>query len=55
MPLPTRGSEIIFQPLEHLQAIHYRRLPVSALGISDEHFNLQMHDPKEAVQVRLAM
>ncbi|KAL3517750.1 hypothetical protein ACH5RR_020339 [Cinchona calisaya] len=53
--LPPRGSEIVFQPIEHLQAIQYSRLPVSALGISDGDLDLQMQDPKEAVQVNLKL
>ncbi|XVF32307.1 hypothetical protein REPUB_Repub17cG0070800 [Reevesia pubescens] len=35
LSLPPRGSEIVFQPLEHLQAIEYVRPPVSALGMDD--------------------
>ncbi|KAB1213817.1 DENN domain-containing protein 4C [Morella rubra] len=33
LPLPELGSELVFQPLEHLQAIEYRRPPVAALGL----------------------
>ncbi|GMI66408.1 hypothetical protein like AT2G20320 [Hibiscus trionum] len=33
LSLPPRGSEILFQPLEHLQAIEYVRPPVSALEL----------------------
>lgn len=36
MAIPSRGSEVVFQPLEHLQSIAYTRPPVSALGLSEE-------------------
>ncbi|KAG2719371.1 hypothetical protein I3760_03G263500 [Carya illinoinensis] len=35
LPLPAQGSELVFQPLEHLQAIEYRRPPVAALGLHE--------------------
>ncbi|KAJ9169683.1 hypothetical protein P3X46_017845 [Hevea brasiliensis] len=37
MPLPQQGSEIVFQPLEHLQAIEYKRPSVSDLGFSENY------------------
>ncbi|PON54584.1 DENN domain containing protein [Trema orientale] len=37
LPLPARGSELVFQPLEHLQSIEYRRPPVSALGFYEKY------------------
>ncbi|XP_022758550.1 uncharacterized protein LOC111305354 isoform X1 [Durio zibethinus] len=37
LSLPPRGSEIVFQPLEHLQAIEYVRPPVSALGMDESY------------------
>lgn len=39
MSLPHRGSEIIFHPLEHLQAIVYRRPSVSDLGFSENYLD----------------
>ncbi|CAI9107530.1 OLC1v1006903C1 [Oldenlandia corymbosa var. corymbosa] len=51
--LPPRGSEIIFQPLEHLQAIHYTRLPLSALQSSGEQSDPEIQDPNKASQVIL--
>ncbi|GMJ09037.1 hypothetical protein like AT2G20320 [Hibiscus trionum] len=45
LSLPPRGSEIIFQPLEHLQAIEYERPPVSALEL-DESF-ISLSEPSE--------
>nr|VDD29101.1 unnamed protein product [Brassica oleracea] len=36
LAIPSRGSEVVFQPLEHLQSIEYTRPPVSALGLSEE-------------------
>ncbi|KAL0418603.1 UNVERIFIED_CONTAM: hypothetical protein Sradi_1273800 [Sesamum radiatum] len=50
MHLPERGSEIIFRPLEHLQAIVYRRPPVSSLGLCDKYLDLEIKDSKEASQ-----
>ncbi|CAJ1898546.1 unnamed protein product [Sphenostylis stenocarpa] len=35
-PIPPRGSEFVFHPLEHLQAIQYIRHSVAALGIGDD-------------------
>ncbi|KAK3013808.1 hypothetical protein RJ639_009734 [Escallonia herrerae] len=51
MPLPTRGSEIVFQPLEHLQAIEYTRLPVSALELNEKHIIARMWDCTDAAEV----
>uniref|UniRef100_A0A2N9EK12 UDENN domain-containing protein n=1 Tax=Fagus sylvatica TaxID=28930 RepID=A0A2N9EK12_FAGSY len=46
LPLPPRGSELVFQPLEHLQAIEYRRPPVSSLGFHENNL-----DSLEAAEV----
>ncbi|XP_027353327.1 uncharacterized protein LOC113863806 [Abrus precatorius] len=35
-PIPPRGSEFVFRPLEHLQAIQYIRHSVAALGFSED-------------------
>ncbi|KAK2986348.1 hypothetical protein RJ640_026612 [Escallonia rubra] len=51
MPLPTRGSEIVFQPLEHLEAIEYTRLPVSSLGLNEKHSTARMWDCTDAPEV----
>ncbi|XP_059300813.1 uncharacterized protein LOC132053034 isoform X1 [Lycium ferocissimum] len=51
LPLPPRGSKIIFQPLEHLQAIEYERISVSELGISEKHMGTRMNDPDDAAKV----
>lgn len=53
-PIPGRGSKIVFQPLEELQSFEYRRLSVSALGISEK-LGLRTEDPKEAKKVRLSV
>lgn len=39
LSLPTRGSELVFQPLEHLQPIEYWRPPVAALGLHENTFD----------------
>ncbi|TQD87462.1 hypothetical protein C1H46_026974 [Malus baccata] len=51
LPLPQRGSELSFQPLEHLQATEYRRPSVAALGF-DENSVDSFEDP--GVNVLLA-
>ncbi|KAM1684326.1 hypothetical protein ACFX15_034938 [Malus domestica] len=51
LPLPQRGSELSFLPLEHLQATEYRRPPVAALGF-DENSLDSFQDP--GVDVMLA-
>ncbi|KAL7126748.1 hypothetical protein ABFS83_14G207900 [Erythranthe nasuta] len=53
--LPARGGQIIFQPLEHLQVIEYRRPPVSALGLYDKYLDRKLKDSKEASQVELKL
>ncbi|KAM7271491.1 hypothetical protein ACFE04_030705 [Oxalis oulophora] len=37
--IPQRGEKIVFQPLEHLQAIEYMRPPVSALVFYQKYLN----------------
>ncbi|CAN8257549.1 unnamed protein product [Cochlearia groenlandica] len=37
LEIPSRGSEVVFHPLEHLQSIVYTRPPLSALGLSEEY------------------
>lgn len=41
LPLPSRGSEIIFQPLDHLQPIKYGRPGISALGLGEKCSNIK--------------
>lgn len=35
LPLPPRGDEIIFRPLEHLQPVKYSRPGLSLLGFGE--------------------
>jgi hypothetical protein len=35
LPVPPRGGEIVFQPLEHLQPVKYSRPGLSLLGLGD--------------------
>ncbi|CAA7013969.1 unnamed protein product [Microthlaspi erraticum] len=37
LAIPSRGSEVVFHPLDHLQSIEYTRPPISALGVSEEY------------------
>ncbi|KAF7120865.1 hypothetical protein RHSIM_Rhsim13G0040500 [Rhododendron simsii] len=55
MPLPTRGSEIVFQPLEHLQGIEYRRPPVTALGLSERYLDQKFQHSLEGAEVNLKL
>ncbi|CAL0326845.1 unnamed protein product [Lupinus luteus] len=50
-PIPPRGSEFIFRPLEHLQAIQYIRHSVPSLGFSENCLNCS--EPAK-VNVKLA-
>ncbi|KAL2344935.1 hypothetical protein Fmac_006220 [Flemingia macrophylla] len=38
-PIPPRGSEFVFHPLEHLQPIQYIRHSASSLGLNEECLN----------------
>ncbi|KAH7836510.1 hypothetical protein Vadar_002237 [Vaccinium darrowii] len=55
MPLPMRGSEIVFQPLEHLQAIEYRRPPVTALRLSERYLDQKFQHSQEGAEVNLKL
>lgn len=47
LSIPPRGSEFIFHPLEHLQAIGYRRASVAGLGFHGNH--LKFLEPAQVV------
>ncbi|TYI00721.1 hypothetical protein ES332_A11G153100v1 [Gossypium tomentosum] len=51
LSIPPQGKEILFQPLEHLQAIEYVRPPVSAFGLDKSY--LSSFEPSE-VDAKLA-
>ncbi|TYK24604.1 DENN domain-containing protein [Cucumis melo var. makuwa] len=40
LPVPERGCDLFFQPLEHLQSIEYRRPAISSLGFSESYLDL---------------
>ncbi|KAK6940593.1 cDENN domain [Dillenia turbinata] len=42
LPVPSRGSEIVFRPLEHLQAIEYRRPTISDLGLVGKYLDFKL-------------
>ncbi|XP_042509059.1 uncharacterized protein LOC122084685 isoform X2 [Macadamia integrifolia] len=50
LPLPARGSEIIFQPLEHLQAIKYNRPAISALDFSGNYPDMKLQGSLQAAE-----
>uniref|UniRef100_A0A1D1XYC1 DENN domain-containing protein 5B n=1 Tax=Anthurium amnicola TaxID=1678845 RepID=A0A1D1XYC1_9ARAE len=56
LPIPRRGSEIVFRPLEHLQPVKYSRSGVSALGLSGTYSDIELSYPSEIdeVNARLA-
>ncbi|KAJ4968036.1 hypothetical protein NE237_014737 [Protea cynaroides] len=55
LPLPAHGREIIFQPLEHLQAIKYTRPAISALDLGGNYPDTNLQGPLEASEyARLA-
>ncbi|KAJ8616794.1 hypothetical protein MRB53_036166 [Persea americana] len=41
LSLPPRGSEIVFQPLDHLQPITYSRPGISAFGLGEKYSNIE--------------
>ncbi|KAK9166974.1 hypothetical protein Scep_002165 [Stephania cephalantha] len=51
LPLPSRGSEVIFHPLEHLQAIKYNRPEISALGLCENFPEMKMQCSLETPEV----
>lgn len=57
LSIPARGSEVVFQPLEHLQAIQYKRCLVSDLGIDEISLDIELCDPIKSAEVnaRLAV
>ncbi|XP_075507146.1 uncharacterized protein LOC142543650 isoform X1 [Primulina tabacum] len=55
IPLPPRGSQIIFRPLEHLQASEYQRPPISALGLCEKYLDIEMKNCNKVTQVKLKL
>lgn len=51
LSVPARGSEVVFQPLEHLQAIQYKRCLVSDLGIDEISLDIELCDPIKSAEV----
>ncbi|KAL3647681.1 hypothetical protein CASFOL_008649 [Castilleja foliolosa] len=55
MPVPQRGSEIHFQPLEHLKPVEFQRPRISALGLCSKYLDLKLDDPNEVSQVKMKL
>ncbi|GFP82982.1 denn domain-containing protein 5b [Phtheirospermum japonicum] len=55
MPVPPRGSELHFQPLEHLEPVEYRRPPMTDLGLCGKYLDLKLDDSKEISQVKIKL
>ncbi|CAA0833412.1 DENN (AEX-3) domain-containing protein [Striga hermonthica] len=55
LPLPPRGSEIVFQPLEHLEPIEYFRPPLSSLDLCGKNLDYKLGDYKEVSQVNIKL
>ncbi|CAO2824150.1 unnamed protein product [Amaranthus hypochondriacus] len=51
LQIPSRGGELVFQPLEHLQAILYKRFSISDLGIDESLLDRELHDPIKSAEV----
>lgn len=51
LPLPSRGGEIIFHPLDHLQPIKYCRPGMSSLGLDAAFADVVPSSPKEVNEV----
>lgn len=39
LPVPEWGCELLFQPLEHLQSIQYRRPAIASLGFCEKYLD----------------
>lgn len=55
LPLPDRGGEIVFQPLDHLQGIEYRRPPVYTLGLRAKYLDHKLHWSSEDPEVNMKL
>ncbi|KAL9239078.1 hypothetical protein vseg_013430 [Gypsophila vaccaria] len=51
MPIPEQGSEMVFQPLEHLQAIQYTRPSLSDLHSAVSFLDTDVQDPIKSAEV----
>ena len=51
LQIPSRGGELVFQPLEHLQAILYKRFSISDLCIDECLLDRELHDPIKSAEV----
>ncbi|KAL2893508.1 DENN domain-containing protein 4C [Bienertia sinuspersici] len=51
LPIPQRGSEVEFQPLEHLQAIQYKRCSVSDLRIDESALDMKSSNPIKSAEI----
>ncbi|KAL2893509.1 DENN domain-containing protein 5B [Bienertia sinuspersici] len=51
LPIPQRGSEVEFQPLEHLQAIQYKRCSVSELRIDESALDMKSSNPIKSAEI----
>ncbi|KAL8143006.1 hypothetical protein V2J09_016038 [Rumex salicifolius] len=51
LPVPARGSEIVFQPLEHLHTIQYRRPVVSDFDVAADLLELEDQNSSALAEV----
>ncbi|KAL9228272.1 hypothetical protein vseg_003870 [Gypsophila vaccaria] len=51
VPIPARGSEILFKPLEHFQTIQYKRPSKSDLGVIESSIDTEVLDPNKSAEV----
>ncbi|XP_020084630.1 uncharacterized protein LOC109707627 isoform X4 [Ananas comosus] len=55
LPLPPRGGELVFHPLEHLQPIKYCRPGVSLLGLDNIFLDYDQSSPAEVSKVNASL
>ncbi|KAM0828349.1 hypothetical protein ACQ4PT_067613 [Festuca glaucescens] len=55
LPVPPRGGEIVFQPLEHLQPVKYSRPGLSLLGLGDTNLDNDLTSPETNVVVNACL
>ncbi|XP_037423140.1 uncharacterized protein LOC119287661 [Triticum dicoccoides] len=51
LPLPPRGGEVVFQPLEHLQPVKYSRPGLSSLGLGDTNLDNDLNSAETNVVI----
>lgn len=53
--VPPRGNKVVFHPLEHLQAIQYKRCSDTDIGIDEISLDIDLCDPTMSAEVCFCM